>query len=70
VKHLTGGAYRGGVGGQKGEDQKKKQILTDKEECRVEYLEREIQIRDSKKKKKKKWVFCFGLFWGEKKVGG
>lgn len=61
MKHLTGGAYRGGVGGQKGEDQKKKQILTDKEECRVEYLEREIQIRDSKKKKKKKWGVCFGL---------
>jgi len=33
---------------------KKKQILTDKEECRDEYLEREIQIRDSQKKKKKK----------------
>jgi len=44
---------------------KKKQILTDKEECRDEYLEREIQIRDSqkkkKKKKKKKWGACFGL---------
>lgn len=50
MKHLTGGAYKGGVGGQK-EEVKKKQILTDKEECRVEYLEREIQIRDSKKKK-------------------
>jgi len=36
----------------KKERSKKKQILTDKEECRVEYLEREIQIRDAKKKKK------------------
>jgi len=43
---------------------KKKQILTDKEECRDEYLEREIQIRDSQKKKKKKGGGGVWLGWG------